>query len=132
MYKYEFIDLTSDEYFDIFIEVDFAQSLDTAQVVQVLKLLTDILTSDMANQLCEGISLLQLNEMNFAIQLRFTAEGSPRFKANISSRAKAQFTFYLLAKIDSLFPLGDVHLPDGWRGWLNFPEHIAEYGYEHS
>lgn len=68
--KYELRNSESEEYFDAFIEAGFAKSLDADQMVQVLRMLTEILTSDMANQLCEGISFLQVNEKSLTIQLR--------------------------------------------------------------
>jgi hypothetical protein len=128
--KYELIDSKSEEYFDTFIQTGFANPLDVSQIIEIIELIAEVTTTDMAKQICEGISFLQITETEITIQLRYTTMESPKFKPNVSSRAKAQFMFYLLAKIDFLCPLREVPLPEGWREWLNFPEHIAEYGYE--
>ena len=131
MSKYELIDLKSEEYFDAFIQAGFAKILDVSQTVRIIELIAEVMTTDMANQICEGISFLQVTETEITIQLRFTTTESPKSKPNVSSRAKVQFVFYLLAKIDFSYPLSDVPFPDGWRGWINFPEQIAEFGYDH-
>lgn len=130
MSKYELIDSKSEEYFDTFIQTGFENPLNVLQIVETIELIAEVITTDMAKQICEGISFLQITETEITIQLRYATMKSPKFKPNVSSRAKVQFMFYLLAKIDFLYALGDVPLPDGWREWLNFPEHIAEYGYE--
>jgi hypothetical protein len=128
--KYEIIDSESAEYFDILIEAGFAKPLVPAQTVQLLQTITDVFTDKIAQQLCQQISLLRVTETDLTLQVRYATAESPEWKPDVSSRAKTQFLFYVLAKIDRLCPIGDAPFPDGWREWLDFPKHIERFGYE--
>jgi len=129
MSKYELLDSESEEYFDAYIEADFVESLDVAQIIQVIQLIVNIFSDEMAKQLCEGISFLQVTKEKIILQIRYATAKSLRYKPKVSSRTNAQLIFYVFAKIDSLCALRDVPLPDGWRGWLNLPENVAKYSY---
>ncbi len=130
MSKFETIELESGESFDLQIETGFTNPLNVGQITHLIQTIADILATHFAHDLCEGISFLQVTETHLTIRLRYATVESKSAQRLIPSRPKLQFFFFLLAKIDNLYPLSDVPLPEGWQGWLDFPEHIAEFGYE--
>lgn len=124
MPKFEVIPLESQEYFDLYIEVGFAQPLTANQVTQVVQMITQVLAMDLAHDLYAGISFLHITENDLSLRLRYAAAKTDW------SRAQMQFCFYLFAKIDHLYALAETPFPADWREWLNLPEHIAAFGYD--
>jgi hypothetical protein len=120
------MDTDSEEYFDIHVEVGFATPLDAVQTVQALQLILDVFKSEIAQNLFEGISFLQLTQANLSIKFRYATIKSANFNSAMTSedgsRLKAQFTFYLFAKIDAEYPLNDVPFPSNFRAFLSWPE----------
>lgn len=126
MSKFEFINLESEEYFDVHVEVGFKNILDSIQTVNVLQLVLDVFNSEVASKLFEGISFLQLAETSLSVKFRYSTVKNSSFNSSDAgedfSRQRAQFIFYLFAKIGSQYSLSDVPFPPDFQAFITLPD----------
>lgn len=123
----DFIDPTSDEYFDVLVEVEFAKPLAVGEIVTLAQTIGEILTGRLAQVLFEYLSRLELDERGIKMQFRFYHNHQLHpdlVKVGDPSMLRMQFIFFVFASIDAIYPLGDVPFPPDFREFIKLSEYV--------
>jgi len=130
MSRFEILDTEANNFFDVVVEVGFQNQLRPSEVIKILQLIIEASSGRITSKLYDGLSFLEINESLLMIQFRVSKETNP--PTNVDgitgedlSRLRAQFIFYLFAKIDSQYPLADVPFPENFRMFINLPEYYG-------
>jgi hypothetical protein len=130
MPKYELID--SENYFDVFVAVPFEKSLGTSDITQIVRLVLDLVQKAVDLTLTDGLVALRIEEPRLELQFRYSKVVPTHPKLALLagedlSRLRINFVFYLVAKIDSHYPLKETSLPSDFRSFLNFPDKLRDH-----
>lgn len=123
MSTFDYIDTPSGESFDVIIEVDFEKVLNGRETVDVLNIVSTILTSEIALIFFEELFELRIDA--HTIFTRFRYRKSDIYTTEDVSRQKVQFIFYLFASIDAKYRLGNVPFPPSFRKFISLPEVVS-------
>ncbi|MBX3085500.1 MAG: hypothetical protein KF716_27945 [Anaerolineae bacterium] len=129
MSTFEFIDSDTEESFDILVQVGFEKPLDVNDTLRVLQIILEPVTSKIASVLLEQLISLHIDQTGVTIRFRYATNPTSLLVAHqqtseYTSRLKVQFIYYLFARIDAQYTLGDIPFPSSFRGFLTLPDDI--------
>lgn len=124
--------LESEEHLDIAVEVGFENALGSTDTVQVLQVILEVLNSPLGAEFSEGLASLEIDQRSLSVRLRYPPSESkkPRQGESFSENMpmlRSQFLFYLFAKVDQRYRLGDIPFPPDFRYFLNFEDNLRKY-----
>jgi hypothetical protein len=132
--KFEFDSSASEKYFDVITEVGFEQPLNDRDTVKVLQIISDILTSRIADRLFEGLVSLEINQTTLCARFRYSTAAYPSPARESSGLAEEDynrlimdFLFFFFASVDRQYRLADIPFPPSFRYFLDLSDHMRKY-----
>lgn len=131
MARFEFADHAMNDYFDVVVEVDFAETLTPIAVHHVLQHVVGVTSGRLAAFLFEGFSYVRVDAGTMRLDFRFArGAAEPPLSGEAQedrSRQQVQFIFYVFADINRRYALATPPFPVGYEAFSQMP---AELGFD--
>ena len=128
MPEYKFLDVDTDDFIEILVSANFENDLNPSDLTDVLQIISTVLSHELAKKLfIDGLTSVKVSLKTLEVVFRFNKNetklaGLSSLRLEYISRGQAQFTFWLFARIDRSYRLGEVPFPPDFRHFITFPE----------
>jgi hypothetical protein len=130
MTRHELVEATT--YFDRIVEAEFSPEVEKDfDAAKVLQIITEAINHPKLDKLLKHLVGIKLDAKIIELRFRYpvidtlaTIKPHPDAIPEDVLRQSTQFIFYLVAKIDAVYPLESVPFPPNFRLFLSLPDEI--------